>query len=178
MRTKHLLKMKTFKKLVLILTVTMVSFASTSCSKDDDVPKKESKLVGTWELTTFSANLEVFIDGKAAGTTIVTGKDYNTTLTLTENPNKATQVGAIPYTAVTNVNGLIIDSEDVFDGLIPANSTWTEKNNKIVFVDSEITFEVLESTETTLKYQFIIDGTGQGADGAIKGPYIFTYKKK
>ncbi len=156
------------KKLNLILLLAITSFF-ISCEKENDAAEnnveknnaiEETSLKGDWQLTGYIQE-----DGK--NTTLVgnqsstinfssVGKDYDMTITFSEDPKTVTSNGQYGVVLTSTVFGEIQTQESIAFSALKA-SEWRIDNNTLIFINGDEETEVLISEFSDSKMVITFD---------------------
>ena len=134
-----------------ILPIVTLSLLFESCNKDDD-PIITGSLVGTWEMIDLHVddgiNETTFMGQMITSHFTISGSDYHSTITFTENPNMVSTDGN--YTAITDIDLLGSDTTTVYTW---ETGTWSligEMLTQIVQGDTS-NIEILELSDSKLR---------------------------
>ncbi|MEX0275096.1 MAG: hypothetical protein AB3N16_12035 [Flavobacteriaceae bacterium] len=158
------------------LSILIVAFAFYSCSSDDNGSPGnqstfESDILGTWNLTALEVldgTTEVTVSGQTTtGTFTSVGKDFDATLTFTDNPKKVNYEGSYSTTLTYTLLGQSVTQEVPGENLV-ANSDWQIEGDTLITTESGVQtkFFIKELTNSSLKLESVFDrsDTVQGID--------------
>jgi hypothetical protein len=142
-------------------------FSFVSCTKDDTnetLDVTAANIKGTWNLTSISCKdgmnfVEILGQVNQVATFEISGKDYDATVVISENPN--TFISSGTYTAVgkSTSNGMTQTLELPFEEFTQTG-TWKLDNNKIIFIapgGEESIYDVIKLTESTMEYKLSVN---------------------
>jgi hypothetical protein len=174
------------KKLFLLSIFTAITLVFSSCSKDIDGVSNasESKITGSWNLTaleTTDGTSDTNFDGTSIPTTFdAIGKDFDTVVTFSEEPQIVTSQGSYTTVLTTTVLGDTTtqeeDGEDFFQ-----SDEWRLDGNILYFGTGaeEIGLTITELTDTKMSLRYKLDETVEvfGATTSVSATYNMTLTK-
>jgi len=179
--------MKSFR----LLTLCFFTIILTSCTSDDtdasEINIQEDSLVGVWSLTEESQ--EGTISGVFEGIPITgnitsTGKDFNTQLTLTQDPNNFNASGDFTDQITVSAASITLFEDEL---LVPINDlisqgTWSVEQGALILAQNgdSISVRIVELTDTTLKMEFDLenyDVTFDDNTGVVNSTIKMTFTK-
>ncbi len=172
------------KKLLLLFVSTLL-FISCSDESNNNVDVNQNDLVGTWSLTKF--DLDATTSGSSQGIDFSSniksiGKDYNLTITFTENPKEFTVDGSFTLVSTTNIAGDIDTVEEEVSTISELNSgEWKIENNQLLLIgdniSSGININSFTGNKIILKQPVDFNRTEQGGTIKIKSETTFIFEK-
>ena len=157
--------MKVLKSsLIIFFIIIFLSSCTTDDSNPADINAQASDLVGTWNLIEENQNGTVstlYQGNKVNGTITSTGKNLNTQITFTQNPNDFNATGN--YTDVIKVSVLgitIVETEiDVPISDLIDQGTWSLDQGVLTFSQNGVqqNVRITELTSTILKIELDIE---------------------
>ncbi len=168
------------KKLFLLSILTAFSLIFTSCSKDEDGVSNvsESKIAGSWNLTaleTTDGTSDTNFEGTSIPTTFdAVGKDFDTVVTFSEEPQIVTSEGSYTTVLTTTIMGETStqeeDGEDFFQ-----SDEWRLDGNILYFGtgEEEIGLTITELTDSRMSLKYKLDETVEvfGATTSVSATY-------
>ncbi|MDF4204728.1 hypothetical protein PXD56_17285 [Maribacter sp. SA7] len=154
------------KKIHLLFVVITYAIALSSCSNDEDAVSNasESQITGTWNLTALESN-DGQSDTNFDGTSILTtftevGKDFDTVITFTENPNIVTSEGNYTTVTTTTIMGET-STEEVIGEDFFENNEWRLEGNILYFGsgEEEVGFTITELSDSRMSLRYELDET-------------------
>ena len=174
------------KKLFLLSIFTIFTLVFSSCSKDEDGVSNasESKIVGSWNLTALEAT-----DGKSNtnfdGTSIpatfeAIGKDFDTVVIFSEDPQIVTSEGSYTTVLTSTVMGETSTEEQTGENFFESDE-WRLDGSTLYFgtgVD-EVGFTIIELTNSKMSLRYKLDETIEvfGATTTVSATYNMTLTK-
>ena len=174
------------KKYFLLAFVTVCTLVSSSCSKDEDGVSgaSEASIIGTWNLTALEAT-----DGKSNtnfdGTSIpatfsAVGKDFDTVVTFSEEPQIVTSEGSYTTVLTTTVMGEPQTQEEEGEDFFESDE-WRLDGSTLFFGsgEEEIGFTITELTDSKMSLRYKLNETVEafGATSTVSATYNMTLTK-
>tara|TARA_R110000744_G_scaffold35163_4_gene81733 strand:+ start:1513 stop:2040 length:528 start_codon:yes stop_codon:yes gene_type:complete len=174
------------KKLFLLSIFTVFTLVFSSCSKDEDGVSNasESKITGSWNLTaleTTDGTSDTDFDGTSIPTTFdAIGKDFNTVVTFSEEPQIVTSEGSYTTVLTTTVLGETTTQEEEGENFFQSDE-WRLDGNILYFGtgEEEIGLAITELTDTKMSLRYKLDETIEvfGATTSVSATYNMTLTK-
>ncbi|TDS10871.1 hypothetical protein DFQ03_3762 [Maribacter caenipelagi] len=174
------------KKVFFLSLITVFSLVFTSCSNDEDAVSNasESEITGTWNLTaleTKDGRSDTNFDGTSILTTFTAvGKDFNTVVTFSENPNIVTSEGSYTTVVTTTVMGETSTEEETGEDFFESDE-WRLDGSTLYFGsgEEEVGFTITELTDSKISLRYEIDETVDffGATTSVSATYNMTLTK-
>lgn len=174
------------KKLFFLSIIIVSSIIFTSCSNDEDAVSdaSESEIIGTWNLTalqTKDGKSNTDFDGTSLATTFTAvGKDFDTVVTISKNPNIVTSEGSYTTTVTTTVMGETTTEEEIGEDFFESNE-WRLDGSILYFGsgEEEIGFTITELTDSQMSLRYELDETVDflGFETSVSATYIMTLSK-
>jgi hypothetical protein len=174
------------KKVFFLSLITVFSLVFTSCSNDEDAVSNasESEITGTWNLTaleTKNGRSDTNFDGTSIPTTFTAvGKDFNTVVTFSENPNIVTSEGSYTTVVTTTVMGETSTEEETGEDFFESDE-WRLDGSTLYFGsgEEEVGFTITELTDSKMSLRYEIDETVDffGATTSVSATYNMTLSK-
>lgn len=174
------------KKVFFLSLITVFSLVFTSCSNDEDAVSNasESEITGTWNLTaleTKDGRSDTNFDGTSIPTTFTAvGKDFNTVVTFSENPNIVTSEGSYTTVVTTTVMGETSTEEETGEDFFESDE-WRLDGSTLYFGsgEEEVGFTITELTDSKISLRYEIDETVDffGATTSVSATYNMTLTK-
>jgi hypothetical protein len=154
------------KKYFLLSIITAFTLAFSSCSKDEVGVSNasEASILGSWNLTaleTTDGQSNTNFDGTSIPTTFkAIGKDFNTIVNFSKDPQIVTSEGSYTTVLTTTVMGETTteeqDGEDFFE-----SDEWRLDGAILYFgsAEEEVGFTITELTDTKMALRYKIDET-------------------
>ncbi|WP_405383856.1 hypothetical protein [Maribacter sp. LLG6340-A2] len=169
--------------LTLLSTFTLL-FLSCSTDQDAVTIASESEIVGTWNLTaleTKDGRSDTNFDGTSIPTTFTAvGKDFDTVITFSENPNIVTSEGSYTTVVTTTVMGETSTEEETGEDFFESDE-WRLDGSTLYFGsgEEEVGFTITELTDSKMSLRYEIDETVDffGATTSISATYNMTLSK-
>ena len=173
-------------KILLFAFAFSLLFISCSDNEDPSSTLTNSDIVGTWNVTAQTLDLNSIIDASGQTITFTTtsyGKDFNMTYVFSENPNNVIVQGSFTSVITTSILGQTQTQE------IPVNSvdnlsagTWSLTNNLLTNVSTNgetSVGEIIEHNANLLKIKVDIDYTesDSGTTTTFNGTMFLTLEK-
>jgi Lipocalin-like domain len=167
-------------KIAKLLFLGLLVFVS--CSEDEDPMPTAAGLIGSWSVTD--------LEYEGTTTTTVTGisltadftgvgKDFDLTVTFSENPNMVVSEGSYTVTLTTTFAGQS-ETEDIELDSFISDGTWSLNNKILSVTTSGVTQEatIVSQTDTTLVVKVEVEEIDE-ADGVrvqtnVQGVYTLT----
>ncbi|MGQ3678324.1 MULTISPECIES: hypothetical protein [Tenacibaculum] len=161
-----------------ILFVFSISFLLFSCSDSNDLVEiSNDDLVGKWnliELTSNVTNKFSYQGNTVKSTTSIYGKNYNFSMTFSDNPNEYSTEGSLTIVTETNTNGEV-ETQEIESGSIMdlESGEWEIKGNKLITKNNDVSSEIIIDSYTenklVLKQKINETQTVQGVGVEIVG---------
>lgn len=174
------------KKYILLSVISLGILVFSSCSKDNDGVSEasEASIIGTWNLTALEATdgkSDTTIDGTSVPTTFeAVGKDFDTVVIFSENPQIVTSEGSYTTVVTTTVMGETTTDEQVGENFFESD-TWRLDGNTLYFGtgDEEIGFTITELTNSKMSLRYQLDENIEifGSPTSISATYNMTLSK-
>tara|TARA_R110002074_G_scaffold86875_1_gene191772 strand:+ start:50811 stop:51338 length:528 start_codon:yes stop_codon:yes gene_type:complete len=174
------------KKLFLLSIFTVFTLVFSSCSKDEDGVSNasESKITGSWNLTALETNdgtSDTNFDGTSIPTTFdAIGKDFNTVVTFSEEPQVVTSEGSYTTVLTTTVLGETSTQEEEGEDFFQSDE-WRLDGNILYFGtgEEEIGLTITELTDSKMSLRYKLDETIEvfGATTSVSATYNMTLTK-
>lgn len=174
------------KKVFFLSLITVFSLVFTSCSNDEDAVSNasESEITGTWNLTaleTKNGRSDTNFDGTSIPTTFTAvGKDFNTVVTFSENPNIVTSEGSYTTVVTTTVMGETSTEEETGEDFFESDE-WRLDGSTLYFGsgEEEVGFTITELTDSKISLRYEINETVDffGATTSVSATYNMTLTK-
>jgi len=143
-------------KKLFILFIGFILF--TSCNNDDDASPVNSSIVGEWTLTKLNAKMDIGI-----AQSVGEGKNYNASMSFTENPNQVSSQGTVVLEQKLYMNGTHISTEESTIDFTNQFGTgqWELSGNTITMSgqDSSVSVTVTKLTSNSLIFRYNPDET-------------------
>ncbi|AZJ31815.1 Lipocalin-like domain-containing protein [Tenacibaculum mesophilum] len=161
-----------------ILFVFSISFLLFSCSDSNDLVEISNEdLIGKWNLIDLTSNVTnkfSYQGNTVNSTTAVYGKNYNFSMTFSENPNEYSTEGSLTLVTKTNTNGEVDTQETESSSIMDLESgEWEIKGNKLITksngVSSEMIIDSYTENKLVLKQKINETQTVQGVGVKIVG---------
>ncbi|SNR73282.1 hypothetical protein SAMN04488009_3486 [Maribacter sedimenticola] len=169
--------------LTLLVTFTLINL---SCSNDEGetLNASESEITGTWNLTaleTKDGRSDTNLDGTSIPTTFTAvGKDFNTVVTFSKDPNIVTSEGSYTTVTTTTVMGETSTEEETGEDFFESDA-WRLDGSTLYFGtgDEEVGFTITELTDNKMSLRYTIDETVDffGATTSVSATYNMTLTK-
>lgn len=168
-------------KYLLFSTLLVMSFLSCSKDEEEQVKVSSSAIAGLWKLSSVSCT-----DGtttvESGGSTLnqsftVTGKDYDATVTLSENPNVYKSEGSYTAVSVVTFNGSTYIQETPFQDFT-VTGNWKLDGNKLLVTSNgqpEQSAEIVKLDANNLEYKVLVNQVVIENEAKLtsKGTYFF-----
>ncbi|WP_116772446.1 hypothetical protein [Maribacter litoralis] len=174
------------KKIFFSTLLSVFALAFTSCSNDEDAVTNasEAEIVGTWNLTaleTKDGRSDTNFDGTSIPTTFTAvGKDFDTVVTFSENPNIVTSEGSYTTVVTTTVMGETSTDEETGEDFFESDE-WRLDGSTLYFGsgEEEVGFTITELTDSKMSLRYEIDETVDffGATTSVSATYNMTLSK-
>ncbi|MDO6472924.1 hypothetical protein [Maribacter sp. 1_MG-2023] len=175
------------KKVFLLSIITVFTLVFTSCSNDDDgavSSATEEEVVGTWNLTALEAT-----DGRSdttiEGTTIpatfkAVGKDFQTIVTFSEDPQVVTSEGSYTTVLSTTIAGENDTQEQEGEDFF-ASEKWRLDGSTLYFGsgEEEIGYTIVELNDSKMSLRYELNETVESFFGTstVSATYNMTLSK-
>ena len=174
------------KKYFLVAFVAAFTLVSSSCSKDQDGVSgaSEASIIGTWNLTALEAT-----DGKSNtnfdGTSIpatfsAVGKDFDTVVTFSEEPQIVASEGSYTTVLTTTVMGETQTQEEQGEDFFESDE-WRLDGSTLFFGsgDEEVGFSITELTDSKMSLRYKLNESVEafGATSTVSATYNMTLTK-
>ena len=175
------------KKVFLLSLIGVFALVFTSCSDDDSVGvsnASESQIIGTWNLTaleTRDGRSDTNFDGTSIPTTFTAvGKDFDTVVIFSEEPQTVTSEGSYTTVTTTTVMGETSTEEETGEDFFESNE-WRLDGSILYFGsgEEEIGFTITELTDSQMSLRYELDETVDflGFETSISATYNMTLSK-
>lgn len=174
------------KKFFLLSVFTAFTLIFSSCSKDEDGVSNasEASIIGTWNLTALEATdgrSDTSFDGTSIPTTFTAvGKDFNSIVTFSEEPQIVTSEGSYTSVLTTTIMGETSTEEEEGEDFFQSDE-WRLDGNILYFGtgDEEIGLTITELTDSKMSLRYKLDETLEvfGVSTSVSATYNMTLKK-
>jgi len=174
------------KKILLSTLLSAFTLVFLSCSNDENAVTNasESQITGTWNLTaleTKDGRSDTNFDGTSIPTTFTAvGKDFDTVVTFSENPNIVTSEGSYTTVITTTVMGETSTEEETGEDFFESDE-WRLDGSILYFGtgDEEVGFTITELTDGKMSLRYEVDETVDffGATTSVSATYNMTLTK-
>lgn len=155
------------KLLLLFIIIPILFSCEVNTTSQADITSTD--LVGTWNLTNFkidNAILNILSPDPATITASGFGKNYNASITFTENPNQVSVDGnfdfELTYTnGQTYIENIYLDATLLNNTFGSSSSSWRIDNNILSLIESReiINIEIIEYTGSKIVVETKINQT-------------------
>ncbi|TDT38689.1 lipocalin-like protein [Maribacter spongiicola] len=174
-------------KKVFLLSIIALSLVFTSCSNDEDAVSNanESEIIGTWNLTaleTKDGKSNTDFDGNSIETTFSSvGKDFDTIITFSEDPQNVTSEGSYTTILTTTFMGESQSEEIEGDDFFQSDK-WRLDGSTLYFVSAdgeEIGLTITELTDSKMNLKYDLNDTVEvfGGTTTVSATYTMTLSK-
>ena len=174
------------KKVVLFSIFTVFTLVFSSCSKDEDgvSDASESKIAGSWNLTaleTTDGRSDTNFEGTSIPTTFdAIGKDFDTVVTFSEEPQIVTSEGSYTTVLTTTVMGETTTEEEAGEDFFQSDE-WRLDGSTLYFGTGveEVGFTITELTDSKMSLRYKMDETVDffGVTTSVSATYNMTLTK-
>ena len=174
------------KKILLSTLLSAFTLVFLSCSNDEDAVTNasESQIMGTWNLTaleTKDGRSDTNFDGTSIPTIFTAvGKDFDTVVTFSENPNIVTSEGSYTTVITTTVMWETSTEEETGEDFFESDE-WRLDGSTLYFGtgDEEVGFTITELTDGKMSLRYEVDETVDffGATTSVSATYNMTLTK-
>lgn len=166
----------------------MFALVFTSCSSDDDASvsaASESEIIGTWNLTALETkdgeSVTTFEQTSIETTFTSIGKDFDTVVTFSEDPQNVISEGSYTTILTTTFMGESQSEEIVGEDFFQSDK-WRLDGNTLYFVSSdeeEIGLTITELTDSKMSLRYELDDTVEvlGGTTSVSATYNMTLTK-
>jgi len=175
------------KKVFLLSIISVFTLVFTSCSNDDDAvtTASEGEVIGTWNLTALETKDGQSItefDGSSLETTFTSvGKDFDTVITFSEDPQNVVSEGSYTTILTTTFMGES-QSEEIIGEDFFQSEKWRLDGNTLYFVsgeEKEIGLTITELTDSKMSLMYDLEDTVEvlGGTTRVSATYTMTLSK-
>jgi len=175
------------KKIFLLSLIGVFALVFTSCSNDEDAVSNanESEIIGTWNLTaleTKDGKSDTDFDGNSIETTFSSvGKEFDTIVTFSEDPQNVTSEGSYTTILTTTFMGESQSEEIEGDDFFQSDK-WRLDGSTLYFVSAdgeEIGLTITELTDSKMNLKYDLNDTVEvfGGTTTVSATYTMTLSK-
>lgn len=157
-----------------LLYLFLIVSSFVACSEDEELDKLSDEVTAdevthTWTVTEYyllNGKIQTEIEGIPVTANLdLTGKDFDATTTLSQNPNMISSEGG--FTVVANVSYLTLSKTQEYEQPFLFYGSWSIANNTITMTSGTVTnnYEIVEFTENTLKLKQEFNETFENIEG-------------
>lgn len=178
--------MKKISLLAFVFMITLFVSCDKEDSKNEDSVEASAKLVGDWKLVGYDVE-DAIIASNFEGIdfsipAIITGKDFDASLSFSENPNVFTSEGSFDVLIEFEVEGETFSQEEVVEDFLSEGEWAIEEGLLIATTETEdaiaYTIKTLTDTSLVLEYDLSISQEIDGTPFTTTGTYIMTLEKE
>ena len=165
------------KKIFLLSIITAFTLVFISCSNDEDAVSNtsEEEIVGVWNLTALEAT-----NGRSETTFEAVGKDFQTVVTFSEDPQTVVSEGSYTTVLSTTIGGenqtQEQEGEDFFE-----SEKWRLDGSILYFGadEEEVGFTIIELTDSKMSLRYELNETVESLFGVstVTATYNMTLSK-
>ncbi|WP_339841202.1 hypothetical protein [uncultured Maribacter sp.] len=174
------------KKYLLLSILTAYTVILSSCSKDEDGVSNatEAQIVGSWNLTALEAtdgrSNTTIEDTSIPATFNAVGKDFDTIVTFSEEPQIVTSEGSYTTVLTTTIMGQTETDEQDGEDFFQSNE-WRLDGSTLYFGsgDDEVGFTIIELNDSKISLRYNLDETVESFIGTstVSATYNMTLSK-
>lgn len=174
------------KKYFLLSILTTFTVILSSCSKDEDGVSNatEAQILGSWNLTALEAtdgrSNTTIEDTSIPATFNAVGKDFDTIVTFSEEPQIVTSEGSYTTVLTTTIMGQTETDEQEGEDFFQSNE-WRLDGSTLYFGsgDDEVGFTIIELNDSKISLRYNLDETVESFIGTstVSATYNMTLSK-
>jgi len=174
------------KKYFLLSIFTLFTLVFSSCSKDEDGVSNasEASIIGTWNLIaleTTDGRSDTNFDGTSIPTTFsAVGKDFNSIVTFSEEPQIVPSEGSYTTVLTTTIMGETSTEEEEGEDFFQSDE-WRLDGSTLYFGtgEEEVGFTIIALTDSKMSLRYKLDETLEifGATTSVSATYNMTLTK-
>ncbi|TLP78813.1 hypothetical protein [Maribacter sp. ACAM166] len=171
------------KKYVLLSVIAVCTLVFSSCSKDEDGVSgvSEVSIIGAWNLTALEATdgkSDTNFDGTSIPATFnAMGKDFDTVVTFSEEPQIVTSEGSYTTVLTTTILGETSTEEEEGEDFFESDE-WRLGGSILYFGtgEEEVGFAITDLTDSKISLRYTLDETLDifGATTSVSATYNMT----
>ncbi|TCI94998.1 hypothetical protein [Tenacibaculum sp. M341] len=173
------------KKLLFLFAATLLFVSCSDSDSGTSLDLNDSTISGTWDLTLFDLDAVTTLNIQGAnisGESKAVGKDYNFSITFTDNPKEFTTSGSFTVVTTSTTNGVTNTLEEKVSAISELSSgEWKIEDNQLVLigggVSSPIGVESITENKVVLKLNVDETQDTQGFDFNVKGVSTFVFER-